>query len=167
MIHFFTGRGKGKTSAAIGNAVRAAGMGKHVAVIQFLKGKYTGEYELLKKLEPDIKLFSFEKSAESFINLDEKAKDEEKQNIMNGINYSRKVLATGEYDMLVLDEFLGLVDTGIISSDELKKLIDAKPYGTEIIMTGINITPDMLELADDVTVFTTEVRGKDKDIKKN
>ncbi|MBR6328458.1 MAG: cob(I)yrinic acid a,c-diamide adenosyltransferase [Lachnospiraceae bacterium] len=162
LIHIFTGKGKGKTSAAIGNSIRAAGQGRSVTVIQFLKGKDTGEYELLRKLEPDIKLFSFEKKSESFKELDDVKRGEELQNIMNGINYARKVLTTGECDLLVLDEALGLVDTGIISAEDLVDLIKVKPEETEMILTGINAGPQVLSLADDVTLFYTTVAGGDE-----
>ena len=155
LIRIFCGEGRGKTSAAVGCAIRAAGRGRQVASIQFLKGKDTGENAFMKRLEPEIKVFSFEKSSESFKDLDEERRAEEVQNIMNGINFARKVLTTGGCDVLILDEFLGLVDTGIICVDELVSLLNNKPEQAEIILTGINAGPEIYELADDVTLFLT------------
>ena len=109
LVTIFTGEGRGKTSAAIGRAVQAAETGKRVVIIQFLKGKGLKSSEFVKRLEPDIMLFCFEKSNESFENLTEEQKQEECRNIRNGMNYAKKVLATGECDLLILDEVLGLV----------------------------------------------------------
>ena len=164
-IHIFCGDGRGKTCAAIGSGIKAAGSGRSVTVIQFLKGKDKGEYELLRRLEPDIKLFSFEKSRESYKDLGEADRGAQVQNIMNGFNFARKVLATGECDLLILDEFLGLVDTGIVSDEAIIELINSKPDATEMILTGINVSPEICSRADDVTIFSTrsadQIRAED------
>ena len=82
-VHIFCGEGKGKTTAAIGQGIRAASQGKSVIVIQFLKGRMVEEISFLKRLEPEIKLFRFEKSDESFDSLSAEEKEEETQNIRN------------------------------------------------------------------------------------
>lgn len=154
-IHYFCGEGKGKTSAAVGEAVKAAGAGFSVVIIQFLKGKETGYYELLNTLEPQIKLFSFEKSEASFRELSEQERNTELQNIKNGVNYARKVLSTGECDLVVLDEFLGLVDTGILTVDEFHDVLSAKPDYTSVIVTGIKADGAVAKIADQITTLTT------------
>ena len=156
-VHIFSGDGKGKTSAAVGQGIKAASAGKSVVMIQFLKGKDSGEFDILRKLEPDIKLFSFEKSDEIYEDLTEDRRREEIQNIENGIHFARKVLATGACDVLILDEFLGLIDTGIIGLDELKGILEAVPAEADLILTGINVSGDVRAMADDMTTLTTTV----------
>ena len=108
-IHIFCGAGMGKTSAALGKGVRAASEGKSVVVIQFLKEKKTENVEeFFKRLEPEIRLFRFEKFPEEYESLTEREREEENLNIKNGLNFARKVLQTEECDVLILDEILGL-----------------------------------------------------------
>ena len=87
MIQIYSGDGHGKSPAALGKAVQAAVQGDNVVIIQFLKGKGLEESDFLKRLEPEIKLFRFEKSDENFSELPDERKKEEIQNIKNGMNY--------------------------------------------------------------------------------
>ena len=96
IVQIFYGPGKGKTSAAVGQCIRAASLGQSVIIIQFLKGKDAEEFNFLERLEPDIKLFRFEKSEESYDLLLPSQQKEEKQNILNGFNFAKKVIDTGE-----------------------------------------------------------------------
>lgn len=153
-VTIFTGDGRGKTSAAIGRAIQAADAGKRVVIIQFLKGKGLKGSEFVKRLEPEIMLFCFEKSNESFSNLSEEQKREESMNIRNGLNYAKKVLGTGECDLLILDEVLGLVENGIITAEELIALMDAREE-TGIILTGISLPDCICFKADEVSKIET------------
>ena len=119
IVQVFYGPGKGKTSAAVGQCIRAASLGQSVIIIQFLKGKDAEEFNFLERLEPDIKLFRFEKSEESYDLLLPSQQKEEKQNILNGFNFAKKVIDTGECDVLVLDEVLGLLDIGLIEVSDI------------------------------------------------
>ncbi len=134
IIQVYFGNGAGKTSAALGNAIRAASDGKNVYIIQFLKGQLNSEY--LKKLEPEVKVFSFERSCCGFDDLSEEEKADEAVNIKNGLNFARKVLSTGECDLLVLDEVLGIIDEGIVSEEEFIKTIENHSSTTNVILTG-------------------------------
>ena len=154
-IHIFTGDGHGKTPAAIGEAIYAAGNNKSVVVIQFLKANAIVNAEYFKRLEPEIKFFRFEKATEDYVNLDKKAREEEKMNILNGLHFAKKVLSTGECDLLILDEVLGLVDIGIISVDEIKTILEAKDEETTVIMTGIQLSDELCVLADEVSKIET------------
>lgn len=154
-VRIFGGEGKGKTGAAVGQGIKAASEGKSVVIIQFLKGRPCGEYEIIRKLEPEIKLFSFEKSEECFVELSEERKREEAQNIRNGLNFAKKVLVTGECDLLILDEILGLIDNHIIDIEDLRTIIEAKPEGTSVIMTGIHVREEVCRMADEVTELKT------------
>ena len=118
-IHIFCGAGMGKTSAALGKGVRAASEGKSVVVIQFLKEKKTENVEeFFKRLEPEIRLFRFEKFPEEYESLTEREKEEENLNIKNGLNFARKVLQTEECDVLILDEVLSVGDAAFRAKSE-------------------------------------------------
>lgn len=142
-VQVYYGAGRGKSPAALGRAIRAASEGKTIFIIQFFKGKTDDVMEYLKKLEPDIKIFRFEKSEEYFDELSKEEQLEEVKNIKNGINFAKKVLTTGECDLLILDEVLGLIDHGLIETEELKNLISARLENTDLILTGW-VLPDEL-----------------------
>lgn len=150
-VQIYSGDGKGKTNAAIGHGIRAVSQGKSVVIIQFLKGKNSDEISAIKKLEPEIKLFRFEKSNDSFESLSEEAKQDEIMNIKNGLNFAKKVLITGECNVLILDEILGLIDKGIMTKEELLSLIQAKDDDTELILTGRYLSDEICGYADEVS----------------
>ena len=154
LIYIYAGDGRGKSPAAIGRAVQAAVEGKHVVIIQFLKGKGLEDSEFLRRMEPEIKLFRFEKSDENFEELPEEKKAEEISNIRNGMNFARKVLATGECDLLILDEVLGLVEKGIVSVEDLKAMLECRE-DTGVILTGIKLSDEICVLADEVSKIET------------
>lgn len=156
MIQIYYGEGRGKSTAALGNALRKADAGKNVIIVQFLKAKTEEPGEVLQRLEPDIKFFRFEKLAECFAELSEEEKQEESVNMKNGLNFARKVLATSECSLLVLDEVLGLVDAGVISVDDLKNVIQAKTEGTDLILTGRVLPEEIGEIADEIYNIASE-----------
>lgn len=153
-IQIFCGEGRGKSTAAIGKGIQAASAGKSVIIIQFLKGCQGNEIGFIQRLEPEIKLFRFERSEGSYLDLTPEQREEESQNIRNGLNFARKVISTQGCDVLILDEVLGLPAAGIISSDEIISLIEsAKSEEMDLILTGINQDEEYWELADEVTVM--------------
>ena len=154
-VQIFTGDGYGKTMAALGEALIAAASGKRVVVIQFLKGRGLTDSTFERQLEPEIKIFRFEISDADFLSLPEDKQREEAQNIRNGICFARKVLTTGQCDLLVLDEVLGLVDNHIITIADLKNVLDMRDGETDIIMTGISLEDDVCALADYVSEIRT------------
>ena len=154
LVYIYSGDGRGKSPAAIGRAVQAAIEGKHVVIIQFLKGKGLGDSDFLGRMEPEIKLFRFEKSDENFEELPEDRKQEEIINIKNGINFAKKVLATGECDLLILDEVLGLVEKEIISVEDVKTMIECRE-DTSVILTGVKLDEEICALADEVSKIET------------
>lgn len=151
LVQIYCGPGKGKTSVAIGQAIRAVGHGKTAIVIQCLKGRATSELDYLSVLEPNVRLFRFEKKDKYYEDLSDEEKQEENCNIRNGLNYARKVLVTQECDMLILDEILGAVEFGIITEEEVEELIRTKDEETELILTG-NVDPERLKEAADRVV---------------
>lgn len=155
LIHIYSGDGHGKSPAALGQAVLSAAAGESVVIIQFLKGKGVNDSELISRLEPEIKIFRFEKSDVNFDELSEEKKTEEIINIKNGLNYAKKVLTTGECDLLILDEVLGLIDNQIITVEDLKSMLDVRDGETDIIMTGIALNDEICKLADEVSRIET------------
>ena len=150
LTQIYCGPGKGKTSVAIGQAIRAVGYGKRAIVIQFLKGRATSRLDYLNAMEPEVRLFRFEKKDKFYEDLTEEEKKEENLNIRNGLNFARKVLLTEECDMLILDEILGALEFGIVSEEEIESLIQAKDYETELILTGNVVTEALKNAADRV-----------------
>ena len=130
VIQVYYGEGHGKSTAAIGNAIRIASEGKSVIIIQFLKGKNENELTFLSRLEPEIKIFRFAKS--------------------DGFNYGKKVVTTGACDMLILDEVLGIVDEKVISPEEICELFAAKPEEMTLVCTGRVLDEKIREAADEV-----------------
>ena len=154
-VTVFCGEGKGKTSAALGQGIFGASAGKSVIIIQFLKGKVGERIDFIKRLEPEIKVFCFEKSDLSFEELSPEEQQEEIMNIRNGMNFARKVLTTDGCDILILDEVLGLVDKGIINIEEMKELLEAGDGDTELVLTGIKMFDELYPYADDVFCINT------------
>jgi len=153
LIQVYSGEGHGKSAAALGRAVQMASMGRDVVIINFLKS-YQNE-AFLKRMEPEIKIFRFEKSEEEFAQLSDKHKQEEIYNIKNGLNFAKKVLTTGECGLLILDEVLGLIDNGIITIEDLRHILEARSEDVDIILTGIRLNEEVRRLADEI--FKIEV----------
>jgi cob(I)alamin adenosyltransferase len=154
LIYIYAGDGRGKSPAAIGRAVQAAAEGKSVMIIQFLKGKGLGESDFVRRMEPEIRLFHFEKSGENFEQLSEEKKQEEIGNIRNGLNFAKKVLATGGCDLLILDEVLGVVERNIVTVEDVKAMLESREE-TSVILTGIKLRDEICVLADEVSKIET------------
>ncbi|MBE5902172.1 MAG: cob(I)yrinic acid a,c-diamide adenosyltransferase [Lachnospiraceae bacterium] len=158
-VKIYYGDGKGKTAAALGYAVRNAGLGKRSTIIQFLKGgAVPKEAGVMERLEPEVRLFRFEKSDVPFKELSEKEQEEEALNIRNTLNFSKKVLSTGESDLVVLDEVLGLVDEGLATDEELIQVLEARNDATEVILTGWKLDEKLRTAADAIYRIDQEER---------
>lgn len=154
MIQIYYGEGQGKSSAALGNAIRKASNGKSAYVIQFMKGQMNTDF--LERLEPEVKVFRFERCSEGFDSLDEEEKQEQKINIQNGLNFAKKALATGQCDMVVLDEVLGLVPEGMATEEQIVEILQARSPFTDVILTGRDALPRVFELADNILKIQPE-----------
>ncbi|MCI9337533.1 MAG: cob(I)yrinic acid a c-diamide adenosyltransferase [Lachnospiraceae bacterium] len=154
LVYIYAGDGRGKSPAALGRALQAAMDGKSVVVIRFLKGNGMKSQDFLRRMEPEIKLFSFEKSRENYENLSEEKKQEEIANIKNEMNFAKKVLVTRECDLLILDEVLRLVEKEIVSVEDLKALLDCR-QDADIILTGGKADDDICALADEISRIET------------
>lgn len=132
-IHIYVSEGNEPSIAAFGRAFLEAAGGKQVGVIQFIKDRPVADSEFFKKLEPEMKVFSFE-------------------NIKNGMNFAKKVLATEECNLLVLADILELVRRENITVAELKGILGVQGE-TDIILTGQRIDEEISALAEKVYRF--------------
>ncbi len=149
-IEIICGNGSGKTALALGRGIQALTKQKDVIVIQFLKGNQKQEdLDVIKRLEPQMKVFRFEKSDCYFEELTEEEKQEELLNIRNGLGYAKKVLCTGECELLILDEVLGLVDQSILSEEELEAILACRDEA-DIILTGKKMPERIGRIADQI-----------------
>ena len=107
--------------------------------------------EQLEKLEPDMKVFCFEKENELYENLSPERQEEEKQNMINGFHFANKVVETGDCDLLVLDEVLGLLDIGILTIQDIYRLIEHCGNEVSLLMTGKYVPKELLQHIDIVS----------------
>jgi cob(I)alamin adenosyltransferase len=146
-VQVYTGGGKGKTTAAVGLAARAAGQGLSVKFVQFLKGRETGEIAALKSMG-NIEILRVSKSSKFFGELSEREKEEMRGEAISALTVIERWL--NDADLIVLDEALGALHCGIIKKEELLRLIEARG-GTEIVLTGRNAPKEIIECAHLVT----------------
>jgi cob(I)alamin adenosyltransferase len=146
-IQLYTGDGKGKTTAALGAALRAVGHGYRVVMIQFMKGRLYGELEAAKKLEG----FTIEQHGrDEFV--DSKNPDPiDRELAAAGWRRAEELVRRGEVDVLILDEINVAVAFGLIELERVLALMKNKPPGLELILTGRYAPEAMIELADTVT----------------
>ena len=151
LIQVYTGDGKGKTTAALGQALRAVGAGYRVYMVQFLKGGISGELEAAKRLEPDFKIFRFEKERGFFWTLDDQEKEELKTEVKRAFEFIAEVVREASCDILILDEIMGILHNGLLAEHDICMLLEQKPDKMEIILTGRNVPDRIKEMAHLVT----------------
>jgi cob(I)alamin adenosyltransferase len=150
LIQVYTGNGKGKTTAALGLAFRAAGHGLKVLIIQFMKGNNLyGEMESARKLSPCLTIKPF--GGKTFLSKTHPPEANDIQLAMEGLSLAKRAVENKEYDIVILDEINMAIDFGLIPLSEVLDLIDRKPEEVELILTGRNAKPEMIERADLVT----------------
>lgn len=139
-ISVYYGAGKGKTAVAVGRGMRAIGEDLRVVMIQFLDYHNSKEISLLKKLEPDFRIFRFEKDRDCAevqeAEFDEALHKEIFGEIHNAFNFAKKIVDTGECEMLLLDGILECVEKGYLQESELEEIIEKRPEFMDIILTG-------------------------------
>jgi cob(I)alamin adenosyltransferase len=145
-----TGDGKGKTTAALGTAVRHAGYGRRVLILQFIKGTWHyGELESLKKI-PEIEL---ERSGAGFYKIldDHFPEEVHKKAAAEGIARAREAVASGRYTLVVLDEILYALREGLVALADVLAILDERRPEVSVILTGRNAPPELIDRADTVT----------------
>ena len=148
LIQVYCGKGKGKTTAAIGLGIRALGNDYKVMMIQFLKHDTTSECKIIKALEPDFKIFHFEKKRGFTWQLNEEEKQELRSETSNALKFASKVMDTGQCDVLILDELLNSVELGFATEEDVCTLLDNKSDDVELILTGRTLPDSIAQRAD-------------------
>ena len=146
-IQVYTGNGKGKTTAALGLAVRAAGAGLNVFIGQFLKSGDFSEIKALKRFEDRIVVKQFGKGR--FVK--NKVSDDDIQAARKGLQEIKSAMLSNKFDMIIIEEGNVAVMLNVISVSDLLDLIDHKPPQTELVITGRNADPLIVQKADLVT----------------
>lgn len=138
-VYSFFGDGRVRVSLAVGFGMRAVSENLQVIIIQFLEASNTKERELIKKFEPDLKLFRFNKLSDE-PNQRTSTKDAEYE-VMQAFNFARKVIDTGECDVLILDGIVEAINKGFLQATEVNEIINKKDDYMEIAIIGKKI-PD-------------------------
>lgn len=163
LTEVYCGSAKGKTTLALGQSLRAAAEGKSVIIIQFLKGRERRSVDFLEKLDDlAIKIFRFEKQECCYDDLTEEEKEEERSNILNGLNFARKVIVTQECDLLLLDELLGVMEQGIITVEAVADILKQKNESMQIILTGTKLPEGLRPYVDTVIRLTEDPEDSKK-----
>jgi cob(I)alamin adenosyltransferase len=145
-VQLYTGDGKGKTTAALGCALRAVGHGRRVYMVQFMKGD--PNYGELKVKIPRLKVV--QSGLPTFVDRDNPSQ-EDRSLAEKGLELATKAIFSGKYDMVILDEVNVAVDFGLVPMDELVRVIRMRPDGVEVILTGRNAHEKLIDLADMVS----------------
>lgn len=148
LIHIYTGDGKGKTTAAVGLAVRAKSKALRTLYAQFFKEIKAGETTMLEQL--GIETIVFEKVKSPFFNpsID---KTELRNEVKNALSHVAALFSENRFDLVILDEFICLIAEGLLSEDEAIHFIKTKPENMELVLTGRGASEKMIDSADYVT----------------
>jgi cob(I)alamin adenosyltransferase len=168
-LQVYSGDGKGKTTAAIGLAIRALGAGMRVLFLQFMKSKIYSEHNILPDISPNLTLETLGKpyfiAEEGSVPTEELAKLKDDmvifppgkppqdyvELIANGLKRAREAMCSGDYDLVVLDEIVVALHFGLITWEQLREVIDSRPDSVELVLTGRGATPELIARADLVT----------------
>jgi len=148
-IQVYTGKGKGKTTAALGLALRAAGHEHKVYIGQFLKGQRYGELMAAAKLSPLVKIDQF--GRKGFIHVTKNPDDEDIRLAKRGLKKCRDAMLSGKYRIIILDEINVAVYFNLLSEKEVLEFLEQKPEDVEVVLTGRYAPPSFLKKADLVT----------------
>jgi len=148
LVQVYTGNGKGKTTAAFGQALRAVGQGYRVCIIQFMKGRKYGEFLAAEKYLPNLTIHL--SGLDSFVMRANPA-PLDIELARQGLDLARQAIASGDYDMVILDELNVAADFRLIPLDDVIDLIKNKPASVDLILTGRYAPPEIVELADTVS----------------
>lgn len=151
LIIVYTGNGKGKTTAALGMCIRAAGYKKKIKILQFVKGSW--KYGELKGIELLKDFVDMEQVGEGFVGIvdDNKEFSVHQEAARNGLAYAREIIHSGQYDIVILDELNIAIDLGLIPLADALEVIQNKPAQLHLVITGRSAKPELIEVADLVT----------------
>ncbi len=148
LVIVITGNGKGKTTSAFGQALRAVGQGYKIFIMQFMKGRDYGEFLAAEKYLP--RLTVRRSGLDSFVMRDKPA-PVDIELARQGFELAQKAIASGKYNMVILDEINVAIDFNLIPLEEMIRLIKNKPPGLDLILTGRYAAKEIIKLADTVS----------------
>jgi cob(I)alamin adenosyltransferase len=148
LVQVYTGDGKGKTTAAIGLAMRAIGKGLKVFMVQFLKGRAYGEVATSRMLPDSFTLV--QSGLDTFVKKGEPT-EEDLRLAHEGLELARKAIMSGDWDIVILDEVSVAVELGVLKVAEVLPLIDERPTTVELVLTGRYAPAEFCERADLIT----------------
>ncbi|MDP2648202.1 MAG: cob(I)yrinic acid a,c-diamide adenosyltransferase [Candidatus Yanofskybacteria bacterium] len=167
MIIVITGNGKGKTTSALGQALRSVGDGKRILMVQFIKGPWrSGEDDSHKLLAPHFKII---KTGLGFVGIlgDTLPREEHIQAAQKGLALAHKEMQSGNWNMLILDEIHNAIDLGLLTSNEVMEIVRELPEGMDLILTGRDARQEFIDKADIVSevkevkhVYNEGTKGK-------
>ena len=151
LVIVYTGNGKGKTTAALGLAIRAIGYEHKVCMLQFIKGSWHyGEMDSSKKLEPNFELIAIGKGFVGILD-DNSPREEHEKYAAEALRICREKINSGNYNVVILDEVNYAINLGLIDVQEIIKIIKEKPSNLDLVLTGRDVKEEIVELADLVT----------------
>ena len=151
LVIVYTGGGKGKTTAALGMALRAVGYGHKVCMIQFIKGSWHyGEIDSSKRLTPEFELIAAGKGFVGILD-DTSPKEDHEKYAKEAIKLCKEKILSEKYDLVILDEINYAVNLGLIDINNIIELIRIKPKRLDLVLTGNHAKEDVVKLADLVT----------------
>lgn len=159
LIHIYYGDGKGKTTAAMGQAIRAAGSGLQVLVFQFMKDNTSSERNILEMV-PNITCLPGKRHVKFYNQMNKEDKAEYRHYNTKALDEIAKFCVN--FDVLVLDEAVCAVDLGLLSQEKLIHFLQHKPRGLEVVLTGHHVSEELLQMADYVTVMNKIKHPYDK-----
>lgn len=167
MLIVITGNGKGKTTSALGQALRAVGDGRKVLVVQFIKGPWkSGEDESCRRLEPDLRII---KTGLGFVGVQSDTLPRERhiQAARDGLELAEREAQTRNWDMVILDEVNNAVHLGLLAAADVTRFLDGLPEGVDAMLTGRDARQEFIDRADIVSevkdikhVYGQGVKGK-------
>lgn len=164
MIHIYIGDGKGKTTAAIGLAIRNIGSGGKVLFAQFLKNLETGESNILKSLDGLVLKRPCMRHKKFIWHMSRFELEETKEDILRGFNDISEIINKGDFSLAVLDEVLDIISCDFLEEQVLISLLESHP-GTEFVLTGRDASEKIKTFADYITVMKKEKHPFDRGIK--
>jgi cob(I)alamin adenosyltransferase len=157
LVIVYTGKGKGKTTAALGIVLRAVGHGYKVGMIQFIKGEwYYGELTSSRRLEPEFELIAAGRGFVGIIDDDHPIEDHQKA-AKDAIEVAKQKIASGNYDVMILDEINYAAKLNLISQQDILDVIASRPEKTSLVLTG-NYVPEAIMAAADLVTEMREIK---------
>ena len=163
-VQVYTGDGKGKTTAALGLGLRAAGCGFKVIMFQFLKGAYSGELDSTPLLDGRFTIIRIGETKKFFGALNEQEKKELKEKLQEELKQVEAVLKSEDCDILILDEIMAALHGELITVEQVCELIGARPGGMELVLTGRKAPQEVIDRADLVSEMRCVKHYMDKGV---